>query len=98
MYFAFVFIQGATERFVSSPEEVLEAIDEGKANRHVAVTSKWHPPQKKKNNNNNKYDLEKTQTIYRPQALDKQRTQPLTFQVAGSNENTPCRTPHPLDV
>ena len=33
--------QGATERFVSSPEEVMESIDEGKANRHVAVTSKW---------------------------------------------------------
>lgn len=25
---------------MSSPEEVMEAIDEGKANRHVAVTSK----------------------------------------------------------
>ena len=25
---------------MSSPEEVLETIDEGKANRHVAVTSK----------------------------------------------------------
>jgi len=24
---------------VSSPEEVMEVIDEGKANRHVAVTS-----------------------------------------------------------
>ena len=33
--------QGATERFVSSPEEVMEVIDEGKANRHVAVTSKY---------------------------------------------------------
>ena len=32
--------QGASERFVSSPEEVMEVIDEGKANRHVAVTSK----------------------------------------------------------
>jgi len=31
--------QGATERFVSSPEEVMEVVDEGKANRHVAVTS-----------------------------------------------------------
>lgn len=31
--------QGATERFVSSPEEVFEAIDEGKSNRHVAVTN-----------------------------------------------------------
>jgi len=33
-------LQGATERFVSSPEEVMETIDEGKSNRHVAVTSK----------------------------------------------------------
>nr|XP_006811967.1 PREDICTED: kinesin heavy chain [Saccoglossus kowalevskii] len=33
------FVKGATERFVSSPEEVMEAIDEGKANRHIAVTN-----------------------------------------------------------
>ena len=33
-------LQGVSERFVSSPEEVMEVIDEGKANRHVAVTSK----------------------------------------------------------
>jgi len=33
------FVKGATERFVSSPEEVMETIDEGKANRHVAVTN-----------------------------------------------------------
>lgn len=33
--------QGCTERFVSSPEEVMDVIDEGKANRHVAVTSEW---------------------------------------------------------
>lgn len=33
-------LQGCTERFVSSPEEVMDVIDEGKANRHVAVTSK----------------------------------------------------------
>ena len=26
---------------MSSPEEVMEVIDEGKANRHVAVTSKY---------------------------------------------------------
>ena len=26
-------------RFVSSPEEVLEVIEEGKSNRHIAVTS-----------------------------------------------------------
>ena len=31
--------QGCTERFVSSPEEILDVIDEGKSNRHVAVTS-----------------------------------------------------------
>lgn len=31
--------QGCTERFVTSPEEVMDVIDEGKANRHVAVTS-----------------------------------------------------------
>lgn len=33
------FVKGATERFVSSPEEVLEVIEMGKSNRHVAVTS-----------------------------------------------------------
>ncbi|KAL5006438.1 hypothetical protein ScPMuIL_015244 [Solemya velum] len=33
------YVKGATERFVSSPEEVMEAIDDGKANRHVAVTN-----------------------------------------------------------
>ena len=32
--------QGATERFVSSPEEVYEVLEEGKSNRHVAVASK----------------------------------------------------------
>ncbi|KAK2561249.1 Kinesin heavy chain [Acropora cervicornis] len=32
------YVKGASERFVSSPEEVMEIIDEGKANRHVAVT------------------------------------------------------------
>lgn len=31
--------QGCTERFVSSPDEVMDVIDEGKSNRHVAVTS-----------------------------------------------------------
>lgn len=35
-----ILFQGCTERFVSSPEEVMDVIDEGKANRHVAVTSK----------------------------------------------------------
>jgi len=33
------YVKGATERFVSSPEEVLEVIAEGKANRHVSVTN-----------------------------------------------------------
>lgn len=36
-----VLLQGCTERFVSSPDEVMDVIDEGKANRHVAVTSKY---------------------------------------------------------
>ena len=35
-----VYVKGATERFVSCPEEVLEVIEEGKNNRHVSVTSK----------------------------------------------------------
>ncbi|MPC26965.1 Kinesin heavy chain [Portunus trituberculatus] len=34
------FVKGATERFVSSPEEVFEVIELGKSNRHVAVTIK----------------------------------------------------------
>lgn len=34
------YVKGATERFVSTPEEVFDVIDEGKANRHVSVTSK----------------------------------------------------------
>nr|VZI31377.1 unnamed protein product [Spirometra erinaceieuropaei] len=33
------YVKGATERFVSTPEEVFDVIDEGKANRHVAVTN-----------------------------------------------------------
>lgn len=32
-------VKGATERFVSSPEEVFEVIEMGKSNRHVAVTN-----------------------------------------------------------
>ncbi|MFT7812274.1 kinesin-1 heavy chain-like [Arapaima gigas] len=32
-------LQGCTERFVCSPEEVMDTIDEGKSNRHVAVTN-----------------------------------------------------------
>lgn len=35
------FLKGCTERFVCSPDEVMDTIDEGKSNRHVAVTSKW---------------------------------------------------------
>uniref|UniRef100_A0A8C5AHW9 Kinesin-like protein n=1 Tax=Gadus morhua TaxID=8049 RepID=A0A8C5AHW9_GADMO len=31
--------QGCTERFVTSPEEVMDVIDQGKSNRHVAVTN-----------------------------------------------------------
>uniref|UniRef100_A0A8C7HNV9 Kinesin-like protein n=1 Tax=Oncorhynchus kisutch TaxID=8019 RepID=A0A8C7HNV9_ONCKI len=33
------YVKGCTERFVSCPEEVMDVIDEGKANRHVAVTN-----------------------------------------------------------
>ncbi|KAG8188232.1 hypothetical protein JTE90_021253 [Oedothorax gibbosus] len=33
------YVKGATERFVTSPEEVMEVIDEGKSNRHIAVTN-----------------------------------------------------------
>ena len=33
------YVKGCTERFVNTPEEVLETIEEGKSNRHVAVTS-----------------------------------------------------------
>ncbi|XP_058258182.1 kinesin heavy chain-like isoform X2 [Hemibagrus wyckioides] len=33
------YVKGCTERFVSSPEEMMEVIDDGKANRHVAVTN-----------------------------------------------------------
>jgi hypothetical protein len=35
------YVKGATERFVSSPEDVFEVIEEGKSNRHIAVTSKF---------------------------------------------------------
>uniref|UniRef100_A0A8C1U523 Kinesin-like protein n=1 Tax=Cyprinus carpio TaxID=7962 RepID=A0A8C1U523_CYPCA len=34
-----IFFIGCTERFVSSPEDVMDVIDEGKSNRHVAVTN-----------------------------------------------------------
>ncbi|KAM9321236.1 kinesin heavy chain [Gastrophryne carolinensis] len=33
------YVKGCTERFVSSAEEILDVIDEGKSNRHVAVTN-----------------------------------------------------------
>ncbi|XP_056885422.1 kinesin heavy chain isoform X2 [Takifugu flavidus] len=33
------YVKGCTERFVTSPEEVMDVIDEGKVNRHVAVTN-----------------------------------------------------------
>ncbi|KRZ45609.1 Kinesin heavy chain [Trichinella pseudospiralis] len=33
------YVKGCSERFVSSPEEVLDTIEEGKANRHIAVTN-----------------------------------------------------------
>ncbi|XP_055341891.1 kinesin heavy chain-like [Paramacrobiotus metropolitanus] len=33
------YVKGVTERFVSSPEEVMDVIDEGKENRHVSVTN-----------------------------------------------------------
>ncbi|XP_061568963.1 kinesin-1 heavy chain-like [Cololabis saira] len=33
------YVKGCTERFVSSPEEVMDTIDDGKNNRHVAVTN-----------------------------------------------------------
>jgi len=35
------YVKGATERFVSSPEDVFEVIEEGKSNRHIAVTSEY---------------------------------------------------------
>lgn len=33
------YVKGATERFVTTPEEVYEIIEEGKSNRHIAVTN-----------------------------------------------------------
>lgn len=33
------YVKGATERFVTNPEEVFEVIEEGKSNRHIAVTN-----------------------------------------------------------
>ena len=34
-------MQGVTERFVTTPEEVLAVIEEGKSGRHVSVTSEF---------------------------------------------------------
>ena len=36
------YVKGITEHFVANPEDVLAAIEEGKSNRQVAVTSKQH--------------------------------------------------------
>ncbi|XP_077582520.1 kinesin heavy chain [Stigmatopora nigra] len=33
------YVKGCTERFVTSPEEVMDVMDEGKVNRHVAITN-----------------------------------------------------------
>jgi kinesin family member 5 len=33
------YVKGATERFVTTPDEVFAVIEEGKSNRHIAVTS-----------------------------------------------------------
>uniref|UniRef100_A0A8C6UDU1 Kinesin-like protein n=1 Tax=Neogobius melanostomus TaxID=47308 RepID=A0A8C6UDU1_9GOBI len=33
------YVKGSTERFVCTPDEVMEAIDEGKSNRHVTATN-----------------------------------------------------------
>ncbi|OQV18127.1 Kinesin heavy chain [Hypsibius exemplaris] len=33
------YVKGVTERFVTSPEDVMEVIEEGKENRHVSVTN-----------------------------------------------------------
>ena len=35
------FVKNVTEMFVTCPDEVLNYIEEGKANRQVAVTSEW---------------------------------------------------------
>ncbi|KAF0028334.1 hypothetical protein F2P81_019421 [Scophthalmus maximus] len=35
------YVKGCTERFVCSPDEVMDAIDEGKNSRHVAVTNNF---------------------------------------------------------
>lgn len=33
------YVKGASERFVTTPDEVFAVIEEGKSNRHIAVTS-----------------------------------------------------------
>ncbi len=33
------FVEGVTEKFVSSSKELFEVIEKGKANRHIAATS-----------------------------------------------------------
>lgn len=33
------YVKGVTERFVTTPEEVFEVIEDGKSNRHIAVTN-----------------------------------------------------------
>uniref|UniRef100_A0A915K652 Kinesin-like protein n=1 Tax=Romanomermis culicivorax TaxID=13658 RepID=A0A915K652_ROMCU len=33
------YVKGCSERFVTSPDEVLDTIEEGKSNRHIAVTN-----------------------------------------------------------
>ncbi|XP_051933231.1 kinesin heavy chain [Hippocampus zosterae] len=33
------YVKGCTERFVTSPDEVMDVIDEGNVNRHIAVTN-----------------------------------------------------------
>ena len=35
------FVKSALERFISSPEEVMDVTEEGNFNRHIAVTSKY---------------------------------------------------------
>jgi hypothetical protein len=33
------YVKGVTERFVTTPDDVFEVIEDGKSNRHIAVTS-----------------------------------------------------------
>lgn len=34
------YVKGITERFVTSPEQMMAVVEEGKLNRHISVTSK----------------------------------------------------------